>query len=124
MKRLAPILLFFICIQLANAQAEQIKVNEKVFGKYKITILNSPRGDVKAVLKIEKGETGKISAEFIQDGEAMKAEKVEIVKNKISIERYSLEAMGMEEWELKVDNNKISGTVNYDYRVTGYRMNQ
>ncbi|QGY44593.1 hypothetical protein GM418_13250 [Maribellus comscasis] len=120
-------LLTFILISIYLTSELPQKENS-VYGTYKITVLSSPRGTISATLKIWKDEQGINRAQFTEDKEIMDVNKVEIAENEIYMLRFpddnigGLNALGEEEWELKIENNKISGRVNYDYQVTGYRL--
>lgn len=122
MKKIVFLLIALMYMQIVSAQKKQIKADENVFGKYQITVLDSPRGDIKVTLKIWKDDNGKYKAEFVENGEKMRADKVEISGNEIYIERYSEQGMYNEEWELKVEEDKISGYGNSELRITGYRI--
>jgi len=117
-----PLLIAIMCMQIVSAQKKKMKEDENVFGKYQITVLDSPRGDTKATLKIWKNDDGEVEAEFVENGKKMLADKVEITGSEIYIERYSEQVMYNEEWDLKVEGDKISGYGNSEFRVTGYRI--
>lgn len=128
MKLLSFLTFILISIYLTSFPSELPQKENSVYGTYKITVLNSPRGSINVTLKIWKDEKGINKAQFTENKETMNVNKVEISENEIYLLRFpddnigGLNALGEEEWELKVENDKISGRVNYDYHVTGYRM--
>ncbi|WP_167614055.1 hypothetical protein [Maribellus sediminis] len=124
MKQLIVLFIFVFLSEFALADLYQKSIDENVFGKYKITALESPRGDIKTTLKIWKDDNGEVKAEFVENGEKMPADKVEITGNEIYIERYSEQGMYNEEWKLKVEEDKISGYANAQFRVFGNRIKQ
>lgn len=122
MKQLTLLFIVIFLSEFAFADSSQKSIDENVFGKYKITAIDTPRGDIKATLKIWKDDNGEFKAEFVENGEKMPADKVEITGNEIYIERYSEQGMYNEEWELKVEEDKISGYANAQFRVFGNRI--
>lgn len=130
MKKLILFLFLIFCFQVASDASNITQEKIPVYGKYKITVFNSPRGDIKGILKVWKDERGINRANFEVNGEVSEFENVKISKNDISFYYYdddnikpsSASDEEGEEWELKVDGDKISGKAAYMYHVSGYRI--
>nr|WP_319510778.1 hypothetical protein [uncultured Draconibacterium sp.] len=131
MKKLISFLILVSFVQFGSYADLTFQEESSVYGEYKLTVFNSLRGDIKVTLKIWKDEQGRDKAQFTEEGEVMEVQEIDISGNKLVLGRYPYdyvnnvemaEATEAEEWILKVEKNKIRGTLNHDFSVSGYRV--
>jgi len=96
---------------------------DQMIGKFDITVLETPYGDVPLILDVTKAEN-KYSSQIIGEGElegVFEVSSTEVSENKIMVEA---DAMGnFLVFELNVNEDQISGSM-MDFEVKGNRIKE